>query len=262
MRPSSSAASSSRSSGGRPAGRCQAAAVRVVALFAVVVGGPAAAQEREEPLTMADDPFEVTDPRAARPGEAELAIVGVWERARSGRARNTFGLETELELGVAPNLEFRIGQGAAYGNLEIRRRIDAASLDEEDGNGQRRWGGLTRLGFLYQLTEEVGAWPAVGLIGRVRSVYGPGLPAYETDAVALIGKTVPAWGHPVGLHLNLGWTARFDPLPGERPGLYFLNASVGTAITADTVLVAAYARSSRNAASTISASSRLVCAIA
>jgi hypothetical protein len=213
-----------------------------VAALLLAVAFPAAAQEGKEPLTIADDPFEVTDPRSSPPGEAQLAIIGSWGRARGGRVRNTAGLETELALGVAPNLELRIGQVGAYGNLEIRRRADAASRDEAAEDGQAHWGGLTRFGFLYHLASERGALPAAGLIGRMRTVYGPGRPAYETEAIALIGKTVRAWGRPIGLHLNLGWTARLDPPPGERPSRYFLNASVGGAVTPDTALVMTYAR--------------------
>ena len=36
--------------------------------------------------------------------------------------------------------------------------------------------------------------------------------------------------------------ARIDPLPGERPNRYLVNASVGQAIAHDTALVASYAR--------------------
>ena len=36
--------------------------------------------------------------------------------------------------------------------------------------------------------------------------------------------------------------ARIDPLPGERPNRYFVNASVGQAVTPNTALVATYAR--------------------
>ena len=63
--------------------------------------------------------------------------------------------------------------------------------------------------------------PTIGVLGRGRVIYGPGRPAYETDLVALFGKTfTPAGKLPAGLNLNLGWVARIDPLPGERPNRY------------------------------------------
>lgn len=204
---------------------------------------PAAAQE--EPITLADDPFEVTDPSAAPPGEAELAVVGSYTRARRGRVRDTAGAETELELGVTPRFTLRLGQIGAYGNLEVRRRLGFGSdeTDASDDSGRRPfWGGSTRIGALYQLAEERGALPAIGLLGRARTIYGPGRTAYETDAVALFGKTFAVGERPLGVSLNLGWVARIDPLPGERPSRYLINASIGRAVSHDTALVATYAR--------------------
>jgi hypothetical protein len=207
---------------------------------------PAAAQE--EPITLADDPFEITDPIAAPPGEAELAVVGSYTRARRGRVRDTGGSDTELELGIAPRLSLRLGQTGAYGNLDVRRRLGFASAaegpDRADEGGERAyWGGSTRFGALYQIAAERGAVPAVGLLARARMIYGPGRPAYETDVAALFGKTFTGVGGlPFGLNLNLGWVARIDPLPGERPSRTFVNASVGQAVRFDTALVATYAR--------------------
>jgi hypothetical protein len=184
----------------------------------------ASAAAQDEPITLADDPFEVTDPEAAPPGEAELAVVGTYTRARTGRVRDTGGVETELELGVAPRLSFRIGQVGAYGNLEVRRRLGLGSdaTDAGDDSGRRAfWGGSTRIGALYQLAGERGALPAVALFGKTFA--GP-------------------WGRAIGVSLNLGGVARIDPLPGERPNRYLVNASVGQAIAHDTALVATYAR--------------------
>ena len=67
----------------------------------------------EGPIELADDPFDISDPVAAAPGSAEMAVIGVYERARQGRGRGTFGGETELGVGGAPRLELRIGQGGA-----------------------------------------------------------------------------------------------------------------------------------------------------
>jgi hypothetical protein len=225
-----------------------AASAALLLLMPIAVPVPAAAQE--EPITLADDPFEITDPVAAPPGEAELAVVGSYTRARRGRVRDTAGTDTELEIGLAPRFSLRLGQTGAYGNLDVRRRLGFASaaggtdaFGGDESGQQAYWGGATRLGALYQFTEERGAVPAIGLLGRARMVYGPGRPAYEADAIALFGKTFAGGGGPpLGINLNLGWVARIDPLPGERPNRYFINASVGQAITHDTALVATYAR--------------------
>lgn len=203
---------------------------------------PAAAQEG--PIELADDPFEITDPKASAPGEAELAVIGSYERARRGRVRNTAGAESELGIGVAPRLEIRLGEIGAYGNLNVRRNLDFRT--DTTGAGERRepaaFGGATRLGALYQLTDEQGALPAIGLLGRVRLVYGPGRPAYETEAIALVGKTILHGERPLAVHLNLGWVTRLETLPGERPSRYLFNASIGLAVLRDTALVAAYLR--------------------
>uniref|UniRef100_UPI001B808D90 hypothetical protein n=1 Tax=Muricoccus aerilatus TaxID=452982 RepID=UPI001B808D90 len=109
-----------------------------------------AASAQDEPIELADDPFEISDPIAAAPGSAEVAFVGVYERARTGRIRNTLGVETELELGVIPRLELRLGQTGAYGNLETRRRLGAiadltdAPLERE----QASKGGTSRIGIM------------------------------------------------------------------------------------------------------------------
>ncbi|WP_207537814.1 hypothetical protein [Sabulicella rubraurantiaca] len=222
--------------------RRAAANSTIVVAAALVLTMPALASD--EPIELADDPFEITDPLAAAPGSAELAIVGVYERARTGSWRGTTSLEAEMEVGVAPGLEFRIGQLAAYGNLETRRRLDSSVSEEVGGSGGRipAWGGLTRLGLLYEVSGGPGAWPAMGVLARLRAVYGPGRPGQEADFVALIGRTLIGGERPFGVHLNLGWTTRFDPLPGERPHRWFVNASVGQGITRDTALVVTYAR--------------------
>ena len=210
---------------------------------------PAAAQE--EPITLADDPFEITDPVTAPPGEAEQSVVGSYARAPRGPVRDTAGAATELEVGVAPRLSLRFGQIGDYGNLEVRRRLGFASGEiggAGDGTDQPAWGGATSFGALYQISEERDILPTTGLLGRVRMIYGPGRPAYETDIVALFGKTMTGLGRtvagvelPLGVNLNLGWVARLDPLPTERANRYFVNASVGQTVSLNTALVATYA---------------------
>jgi hypothetical protein len=141
-----------------------------------------------------------------------------------------------------PGLELRIGQAGARGNLETRRRLGNLDEAEATENGREAaWGGATQLGALYQLTDGRGARPVIGLLGRMRTLYGPGRPSHEAEAVALIGKTLRRGERPLGLHLNLGWVSRFDPLPGERPNRALFNASVGQAVSPSTALVLTYA---------------------
>ncbi|MBL6458441.1 hypothetical protein JMJ55_24185 [Belnapia sp. T6] len=222
--------------------RLLTALARAAMLLLLAMVRSAVAQD--EPIELADDPFEITDPIAAPPGATEVAFVGSYERARRGRVRDTGVAETELEMGVVPGLEFRLGQTGAYGNLETRRKLgtvtDLSGDPEEAGRGS--WGGATRLGAMYQLSDGQGAFPAVGLLGRVRTLYGPGRPGYETEAVALIGKTFRGGERPLGIHVNLGWAARLNPQPGERPNRFLINASVGQAVSRDTALVVTYAR--------------------
>lgn len=206
---------------------------------------PGAATAQDEPITLADDPFEITDPNATPVGEAVLALAGSYERAPSGRVRNTYGAETELGFGIAPNLDLRIGQTGAYGNLDIGRRLGTVASGQTENladGGRAELGGVTQLGSLYQLSEERDAVPAVGLLGRVRALYGPGGTAYETDAVALFGKTLSSGEKPLGISLNVGLITRIDPGPGDRSNRYLVNVSIGQAISRDTALVATYAR--------------------
>jgi hypothetical protein len=214
-------------------------------LSGLLLLGTSPAAGQDEPIELADDPFEITDPIAAAPGSAEIGFTGVYERARRGRVRGTGAGDVEMEFGVAPRLELRLGQSGAYGNLETRRRLGTIpELTEGPAETERaRWGGETRLGALYQLSEGRGAAPAVGLLGRVRTLYGPGRTAYEAEGVVLIGKTIVRGPLPFGAHVNLGWTTRLDPQPGERTNRYLFNVSLGQAVSNDTALVVTYARS-------------------
>jgi hypothetical protein len=47
------------------------------------------------------------------------------------------------------------------------------------------------------------ALPTIGVVGRVRALYGPGRVAYDTEAVALFGKTLVGGDLPLGISLNL-----------------------------------------------------------
>ncbi|HEV7264308.1 MAG TPA: hypothetical protein VGN83_05245 [Falsiroseomonas sp.] len=196
-------------------------------LASLVPAMPATAQDA---VSATGDPVPVTSPSANAPGEVEFSLTTSFERARSGRPRRTGSVELGLDIGLAPGLELRLGQSAAYG-----------SIPRAEGEGAE-WGGTTSLGLRYQLAEEDGARPAIGLLGAVRAGYGPGATAEEVEAALLLGRTFGEGKRPLSATLNLGWTARLDPISGERPGRYALAAAIGRAVTEDTALVGFYAR--------------------
>ena len=214
---------------------------RATAFLLLTAAG--AARAESQPLALADDPFEITDPLVAKPGEAELNVVGVYDRASSGAYRGTGAFDTELQLGVAPRLEIRIGQMGAYGNLDLRGRpATLEAMGSSTSNGVPAGGGATRLGALYQVTDGTGALPVVAILGRVRSLYGRDRPGYEGDLFGLFGYALGPENRQVGLNLNIGWTTRFHPIRGERPGLYSISATIGQSLSRDTVAVVGYVR--------------------
>lgn len=219
--------------------------IRCLAALLVVVlplAGRADETTPAEQMTLADDPFEITDPHSAGPGAAELSIVGIYERARRGGYRNTFALDTELQMGVVRNLEIRIGSLGAYGNLDTRGRPATSSSSGGTDTNRPAWGGATRLGALYQISDGTGVLPVASILGRVRTVYGPGTPSHEGDVVALLAKTLGTGPRAIGINLNVGWTTRFNPMLGERPNLYSFTAAIGQSISMNSAVVLAYAR--------------------
>lgn len=209
----------------------------------VFLAGCDLAQAESQPLALADDPFEITDPLAARPGEAELNVVGFHERARSGTYRGTSALDTEIQAGLAPRLEIRIGQLGTYGNLDLRgqpARLEAMGLSSDSGVPAR--GGATRLGALYQFTNGSGGLPVASVLGRVRTIYGRDRPGYEGDVFALFAYSLGPEGRPLGLNLNVGWTSRFNPIRGERTRLHSISATIGQGLSRNSVIVLGYVR--------------------
>jgi len=60
----------------------QAYATALLAAMHLASAASAAAAV-EEPIELADDPFQITDPVAAKPGTAEVAFIGAYEREMS-----------------------------------------------------------------------------------------------------------------------------------------------------------------------------------
>jgi hypothetical protein len=189
----------------------------------------ALAQER---ISVAEDPFNITSPSATPPGEVEVSVGGLYERARRGRDRSTYGAEVEIEAGIAPGLDLRVTQQGLYGR--------AAPRDAEETAPS--WGGTSRLGLRWAAVRESGMVPGIGLLGEIRTDYGESKPTQEFRAAALVGKTLVEGANPISAYLNLGWTAAANPERGERPGRYDLAAALGYHLTADTALVVAYVR--------------------
>lgn len=208
----------------------------------------------DEPISLADDPFEITDPIAARPGTAEFSLITGHDRARRGRWRGAQDAEAQLALGVAPGLEARFGQSVGYGRLENDRRLDLSDpggfaegpgvggAGARDRSDKPLWGGATQIGALYQLNEAGGPWPTASLLQRFRTAYSARRTGYESETLLLLGHTLGGGRRPLGLSLNLGWVQIINPNPGERAGRYFVSASVGQAVARDTALVVTYTR--------------------
>lgn len=205
----------------------------------LAVASPLVAEEVEQ-LTLADDPFETTDPHATDPGQAELAFVTIYERARQGSFRSRMSLDGEIQVGALPGLDIRFGQRSIYGNVESRGSVAARGID--DGMGVPRWAGATRLGALYQFTDGEGVLPIISTVGRIRSTYSGDTPAYEGDFALLLGKTIGSGARAFGINLNLGWTSRLNPSLGERPNRYSLDVAMGRGISPNAVVALAYAR--------------------
>ena len=210
---------------------------------AILLAAGAAGAAETQPLAVADDPFEITDPLAARPGEAELNVVGTYQRDRSGPYRGLGAIDSEWQMGVARRLEIRIGQSGAYGNIGLRGRpgtLEAAGFDPS--LGVPATGGATRLGALYQLTDENGPLPVISILGRVRTIYGRDRPAHEADLFALVGASFGTPDRPFGFNLNIGGVQRFNPIRGERPATYAISTTVAQGLSRDTLAVAGYVR--------------------
>lgn len=182
------------------------------ALFLVAAPSwPATAQE-DEPVSPLDEPLNVTDAFATKPGEADLELSGGYRRERGRRGRDSWPVTLELQAGLARNLEATIGISETFGN-----------------SSSARSGGTVDLGLLYQLNEESGALPAFAVSGRVGPRFGPGDEGTETELRLLASKTTggaPALRRPSQRLLDRphrpGLRRAAGPLPlrrGADPGV-------------------------------------------
>lgn len=179
----------------------------------------------EEPDWLAEDPAGITGPGAVPVGEVQVTLGLGYDRARSGRARDSWAGALEVEAGIAPGLDLRFAQLGAHGRAGPR-------LPEEEAPD---WGGATQLGLRLELAGQRGWLPALGVIALARTEYGRFRPVQEAEAGLLLASTLTE-DRPVTLSLNLGWVARIDPEPGERSGRYAGAAAISQAVRPDTLI--------------------------
>ncbi|WP_270938960.1 hypothetical protein [Falsiroseomonas oryzae] len=199
-----------------------------LALLALALALPARAEE--EPLL--EDPPGLVGVEPTAPGGATLTLGGGYERARNGRARDTYIGGLEAELGQVDGLDLRVQQAVAYGR--------AAPSDPEATAPS--WGGATQLGLRWRLMEGSGPLPSVGVWGALSTAYGRSRPTEDATLLALLAWRLREGERPIALTANLGGSFRLDPEPGERPAGYELSAGLAFGVARDTSLGLSYAR--------------------
>jgi hypothetical protein len=197
----------------------------------MVGAGALAPPARGETEPLLEDPVGMVGVVPTPLGEYTLTVGGLFDQARRGPVRDTYGGFLEAEAGIARGFDLRFAQIAAYGRA-------APYQTEESG---RVWGGGSSLGLRWQLVEERDAVPAIGIYGAMTALYGESRPAQDADIVALMSKTLRGGERPLALYLNAGWTERLNPQPGERAGRYGLAAGLAHTLRHDTSAAITYA---------------------
>jgi len=193
------------------------------AAAAAILACPTAWAQRVQPL---GEPLEIEDAILTEQGELELQGAAIYERLRNdSRGRNQWPTQLQIQAGIARRLEGRISVEDAFGNSE-----------------EAREGGAVRLGLFYRFTElRPGPVPALGMLVEAGLPYGPGGRSTQTTVIGAASWETPG-SNPLSFHLNLGWLARPDPSPEERPHRYRVAVALTQALSPDTVLLAAYRR--------------------
>lgn len=185
-----------------------------------------------EPEPLLEDPVGVVGVAPTPLGGFTLTLSGLYERARNGANRDTWIGGLEAEAGVFRGADLRFSQAVGYG---------AAAPYPTDPDA-RVWGGASRLGLRWQLLEQDGLVPAVGLYGAVTSAYGEtSIPSQSGELNLLLASTVVEGQRPVALYLNAGVSALFEPQPGERPNRFQFAAGIAHALAQDTSVALSYA---------------------
>jgi len=165
-----------------------------------------------------EDPFGLIGVAPTDAG-GKTATLGLgFTRARDGQNRNLYGGAAEAEAGLVEGLDLRFAQTLEYG---------AAAPNPSD-EATRVWGGLTQLGLRWQIVDEEGWRPAMGVFGALRTAYGEtSRPSQSAQIVGLLSKTLIEGERKLALTVNAGWSEIFNAIPGERSGRY--EAAVGLA---------------------------------
>ena len=193
------------------------------------------AQGETEPLM--EDPFGIIGV-APTPGGGQTLSLGLgYSRARDGANRDLYGGALEAEAGLVRGLDLRVAQTAEYG--------PAAPYPADDA--KRLWGGLSQLGLRWQILEEDGWRPALGVFGALRTAYGETSgPSQSGQVVGLLSKTLIEGPRPLAFSFNAGWSELFNAAPGERAGRYEFAAGLTQNIAQDTSLGVSYLRNQQD----------------
>ncbi|MCA4919910.1 MAG: hypothetical protein ING82_10815 [Roseomonas sp.] len=190
-----------------------------------------------ETEALMEDPFGIIGVAPTPVGGQTLSLGLGYSRAREGANRDLYGGALEAEAGLVRGLDLRFAQAAEYG--------PAAPYPADDA--KRVWGGLSQLGLRWQVLEEDGWRPAMGVFGALRTAYGETSgPSQSGQIVGLLSKTIIEGPRPLALSFNAGWSELFNAAPGERAGRYEFAAGLTQSIGQDTSLGFSYLRNQQD----------------
>ncbi|MCA3414840.1 MAG: hypothetical protein INF84_09570 [Roseomonas sp.] len=206
------------------------------ALMLLVIALPTLPAHGETEALM-EDPFGIIGVTPTAAGGQTLSLGLGYSRAREGANRNLYGGALEAEAGLVRGLDLRFAQAIEYG--------PAAPYPADDA--KRVWGGLSQLGLRWQILEEDGWRPAMGVFGALRTAYGETSgPSQSGQIVGLLSKTLIEGPRPLALSFNAGWSELFNAAPGERAGRYEFAAGLTQSIGQDTSLGFSYLRNQQD----------------
>jgi hypothetical protein len=189
------------------------------------------------PEPLMEDPFGIIGVAPTAAGGQTLSLGLGYSRAREGANRDLYGGALEAEAGLVRGLDLRFAQTAEYG--------PAAPYPADDA--KRLWGGLSQLGLRWQILEEDGWRPALGVFGALRTAYGETSgPSQSGQIVALLSKTIIEGPRPLALSANAGWSELFNAAPGERAGRYEFAAGLTQNLAQNTSLGVSYLRNQQD----------------
>lgn len=207
-----------------------------VTLLILVIALPIMPAHGETEALM-EDPFGIIGAAPTPVGGQTLSLGLGYTRARNGANRDLYGGAVEAEAGLVQGLDLRFAQTADFG--------PAAPYPADET--KRVWGGLSQLGVRWQILEEDGWRPALGVFGALRTSYGETSgPSQSGQIVGLFSKTLIEGPRPLALSLNAGWSELFNPAPGERTGRYEFAAGLTQNLEQNTSLGVSYLRNQQD----------------